>query len=173
MDPSFFELPTSYLIYLTGPLSRIAQLRKRDWRNSDSVKGTLDRPHRRNGRLRQTATTHGTPMWFSRSYLVRAAHSKPEVANFSMVGFFVESDTYKAYVKSRTGGGATKCERKRSRSAHRLFLSPHRCAFATLFTSERNRFRLISAEVWISSEPKLRAARDLLLPRLMSGRSTV
>jgi type I restriction enzyme S subunit len=102
------------------------------------------------------------------SYLVRF-RTKPEVDNL-MVGIFVESDSYKAYVQSRVGGAAQpNANATVLAGAEILVPSP---------VLQRN-FREIveplfdQREILQIENDKLRAARDLLLPRLMSGEIAV
>ena len=98
------------------------------------------------------------------SYLVRL-RLKPEVDNI-MVGVFVESDSYKDYVQSRVGGAAQPNANARVLAGAEMLVPPPRLQhdfheFVEPLVDER--------EVLQLQNQKLRVARDLLLPRLMSG----
>ncbi len=102
------------------------------------------------------------------SYLVRL-RLKPEIDSL-MVGIFVESEDYKSYVKSRIGGAAQPNANAKVLSAAELLVPPPNVQ--RLFhdaveplTDQREVLQLQSQQ--------LRAARDLLLPRLMSGEIAV
>jgi type I restriction enzyme S subunit len=102
------------------------------------------------------------------SYLVRL-RLKPEVDNI-MVGVFVESDAYKGYVQSRVGGAAQPNANARVLAGAEMLVPPPRMqhdfhGFVEPLVDER--------EVLQLQNQKLRAARDLLLPRLMSGEIAV
>jgi type I restriction enzyme S subunit len=102
------------------------------------------------------------------SYLVRL-RLKPEVDNI-MVGVFVESDSYKDYVRSRVGGAAQPNANARVLAGAEMLVPPRRLQhdfheFAEPLVDER--------EVLQQQNQKLKAARDLLLPRLMSGEIAV
>lgn len=98
------------------------------------------------------------------SYLVRL-RLKPDVDSI-MVGVFVESDAYKSYVQSRIGGAAQPNANARVLAAAEILVPPRRVQrdfhdFVEPLVDER--------EVLQLQNQKLRAARDLLLPRLMTG----
>jgi len=102
------------------------------------------------------------------SYLVRLRLS-PDVSNI-MVGVFVESDDYKGYVHSRIGGAAQPNANARVLSAADILVPPRRLqrefdGFVEPLLDQR--------EILQIQNQQLRAARDLLLPRLMSGEITV
>jgi type I restriction enzyme S subunit len=102
------------------------------------------------------------------SYLVRL-RLKAEVDNV-MVGVFVESDAYKRYVQSRVGGAAQPNANARVLAAAEILVPPpsvqrHFHALAEPFVDE--------CEVLQLQNQNLKAARDLLLPRLMSGEIAV
>lgn len=102
------------------------------------------------------------------SYLVRL-RLKPEVDNI-MVGVFVESDSYKDYVQSRVGGAAQPNANARVLAGAEMLVPPRRLQhdfheFVEPLVDER--------EVLQQQNQKLQAARDLLLPRLMSGEIAV
>jgi type I restriction enzyme S subunit len=102
------------------------------------------------------------------SYLVRL-RLKPEVDNI-MVGVFVESDSYKDYVQSRVGGAAQPNANARVLAGAEMLVPPRRLQhdfheFVEPLVDER--------EVLQQQNQKLKAARDLLLPRLMSGEIAV
>lgn len=102
------------------------------------------------------------------SYLVRL-RLKPEVDNL-MVGIFVESAEYKAYVQSRVGGAAQpNANAKVLAAAEMLFPPAHiQRDFKELVQPLFDQRELLQIQ-----NQKLRAARDMLLPRLMSGEITV
>ena len=102
------------------------------------------------------------------SYLVRL-RLKPEADNL-MVGIFVESDDYKSYVQSRVGGAAQPNANARVLAGADILVPPPRLQrdfreFVEPLIDQR--------EVLQWQNQKLRAARDLLLPRLMSGEIAV
>ncbi|MDI6809500.1 MAG: restriction endonuclease subunit S [Candidatus Eisenbacteria bacterium] len=98
------------------------------------------------------------------SYLVRL-RLKPEVSNM-LVGVFVESDAYKGYVQSCIGGAAQPNANARVLAAAEIFVPPRHLqhdfngCIEPLFDQ---------GEVLQLQNQRLRAARDLLLPRLMNG----
>jgi len=98
------------------------------------------------------------------SYLVRI-RLIPNVDSL-MVGVFVESDTFKSYVQSRIGGAAQPNANARVLTAVEMLVPSSRVQ--RLFHDAVE--PLVDArEVLQAQNQKLRAARDLLLPRLMSG----
>jgi type I restriction enzyme S subunit len=102
------------------------------------------------------------------SYLVRL-RLKPEVENL-LVGVFVESDEYKSYVQSRVGGAAQPNANAKVLSGAEILIPPPLLQrgfreFVEPLIDQRELLQLQNA--------KLRAARDLLLPRLMSGEIAV
>ena len=102
------------------------------------------------------------------SYLIRLRLS-PDVSNI-MVGVFVESDDYKGYVHSRIGGAAQPNANARVLSAADILVPPRHLqrefdGFVEPLLDQR--------EILQIQNQQLRAARDLLLPRLMSGEIAV
>lgn len=102
------------------------------------------------------------------SYLVRL-RLKADIDNL-MVGVFVESDAYKSYVQSRIGGAAQPNANAKVLTAAEILVPPSRIQqnfheFVESLIDQR--------EVLQFQNQKLRAARDLLLPRLMSGEIAV
>jgi type I restriction enzyme S subunit len=102
------------------------------------------------------------------SYLVRL-RLKPEIDNL-MVGIFAESEDYKSYVQSRVGGAAQPNANAKVLSAAKILVpipSIQRIfhEFVEPLMDQR--------EVLQLHNQQLRAARDLLLPRLMSGEISV
>jgi type I restriction enzyme S subunit len=102
------------------------------------------------------------------SYLVRL-RLKPDVSNL-MVGVFVESEDYKSYVQSRVGGAAQPNANAKVLSGAEILVPPPRIQrdfheFVEPLIDQREILQL--------QNQKLRAARDLLLPRLMSGELSV
>jgi type I restriction enzyme S subunit len=102
------------------------------------------------------------------SYLVRL-RLKPEMDNL-MVGVFVESEDYKSYVQSRVGGAAQPNANARVLASAEILVPPPRIQrdfreFVEPLIDQR--------EVLQWQNQKLRAARDLLLPRLVSGEIAV
>jgi type I restriction enzyme S subunit len=98
------------------------------------------------------------------SYLVRL-RLKPEADNL-MVGVFVESDDFKSYVQSRVGGAAQPNANARVLAGAEILVPPPRIQrdfreFVEPLIDQR--------EVLQWQNQKLRAARDMLLPRLMGG----
>jgi type I restriction enzyme S subunit len=98
------------------------------------------------------------------SYLVRL-RLRPEVDNL-MAGVFVESDAYKAYVRSQIGGAAQPNVNARVLTGAQILVPPSHIQrafhdFAEPLIDQR--------EVLQLQNEKLSAARDLLLPRLMDG----
>jgi type I restriction enzyme S subunit len=102
------------------------------------------------------------------SYLVRL-RLKPEVSNV-LVGVFVESDAYKGYIQSRIGGAAQPNANARVLAAAEILVPPRHLqrdfngCIEPLFDQR---------EVLQLQNQQLRAARDLLLPRLMTGEVAV
>jgi type I restriction enzyme S subunit len=98
------------------------------------------------------------------SYLVRL-RLKPEVSNM-LVGVFIESDAYKGYVQSRIGGAAQPNANARVLAAAEILVPPRhlQCEFNGCIEPMFDQ-----REVLQFQNQQLRAARDLLLPRLMSG----
>jgi type I restriction enzyme S subunit len=98
------------------------------------------------------------------SYLVRL-RLKPEVDNL-LIGVFVESDYYKSYVKSRVGGAAQPNANAQVLAAAEILVPA-----ATLQRAFTDFVEPLvdQRETLQFQNEKLRAARDLLLPRLMSG----
>ena len=102
------------------------------------------------------------------SYLVRL-RLKAEVDNI-MVGVFVESDTYKNYVRSRVGGAAQPNANARVLAAAEILvplpgIQRHFHELVEPFIDE--------SEVLQLQNEKLKTARDLLLPRLIDGEIAV
>ncbi len=102
------------------------------------------------------------------SYLVRL-RLKPEADNL-MVGVFVESEDFKSYVQSRVGGAAQPNANARVLAGAEILVPPPRIQrdfreFVEPLIDQR--------EVLQWQNQKLRAARNLLLPRLMSGEIAV
>ena len=102
------------------------------------------------------------------SYLVRL-RVKSEVSNL-MVGVYVESDAYKAYVHSRIGGAAQPNANAKVLSAVEMLVPTRRLqrAFDEVVETMFDQRELLQRQ-----SDQLRAARDLLLPRLMSGEIAV
>ncbi|MCX7098988.1 MAG: restriction endonuclease subunit S [Methylococcales bacterium] len=102
------------------------------------------------------------------SYLVRL-RIRPEIDSL-MVGIFVESDEYKCYVQSQVGGAAQpNANAKVLTAAEILVPTP---SIQNIFHNSVESL-MNQREVLQQQNQKLRAARDLLLPRLMSGELTV
>jgi type I restriction enzyme S subunit len=83
-----------------------------------------------------------------------------------MVGVFVESGDYKKYVHSRVGGAAQPNASAPVLAAARILVPPPSLQrdfqeFVEPLVDERELLQI--------QNQKLKAARDLLLPRLMSG----
>jgi len=102
------------------------------------------------------------------SYLVRLRF-KADIDSL-MVGVFVESGDYKSYVQSRVGGAAQPNANAKVLSAAEILVPPpsiQRVFHGSVepLTDQR--------EVLQLQNQQLRAARDLLLPRLMSGELAV
>lgn len=102
------------------------------------------------------------------SYLVRL-RLKPETNNL-MIGVFVESDSFKAYVQSRVGGAAQPNANAKVLSGAEVLVPPQLLQrtfgeFVEPLIDQR--------ETLVSQNQKLKQARDLLLPRLMSGEIAV
>jgi len=102
------------------------------------------------------------------SYLVRL-RLKLEADNM-MVGVFVESKDYKAYVQSRIGGAAQPNANARVLAGAEILVppTPLQLAFRDFVEPLVDQRELLQLQT-----QKLRAARDLLLPRLMSGEIAV
>ena len=98
------------------------------------------------------------------SYLVRL-RLKPEVDNL-MVGIFVESDDYKSYVQSHVGGAAQPNANAKVLSAAEILVPPP--GIQRIF-HEPVEPLMDQREALQLQNQQLRAARDLLLPRLMCG----
>jgi type I restriction enzyme, S subunit len=98
------------------------------------------------------------------SYLVRL-RLKSETDNL-MVGIFVESDDYKKYVQSRIGGAAQPNANAKVLASAEILVPPTvlQRAFRDFVEPLVDQLELLQIQ-----NEKLRAARDLLLPRLMSG----
>jgi type I restriction enzyme S subunit len=102
------------------------------------------------------------------SYLVRLRF-RPDFSNL-LAGVFIESDDYKAYVQSRVGGAAQPNANARVLAAAEILI-PSRTiqhAFDDIVGVLIDQRELLDLQ-----NQKLRAARDLLLPRLMSGEIAV
>lgn len=102
------------------------------------------------------------------SYLVRL-RLRHDIDNL-MVGVFVESDAYKSYVQSRIGGAAQPNANAKVLAGAEVLVPPPRVQrdfreFVEPLIDQR--------EVLQLQNQKLRKARDLLLPRLMSGEIAV
>jgi type I restriction enzyme, S subunit len=98
------------------------------------------------------------------SYLVRLRLTR-DVDNL-MAGVFVESADYKSYVQSRVGGAAQPNANARVLAGAEILVPPARIQrdfhdFVEPLVDQR--------EILQFQNQKLRAARDLLLPRLVSG----
>jgi len=102
------------------------------------------------------------------SYLVRL-RVKPEYDNL-LLGIFVESQEYKDYVQSRGGGAAQpNANAKVLAAAEMLIPSPSlQRAFREFVEPLADQKELLQLQ-----NQKLRAACDLLLPRLMTGEIAV
>lgn len=102
------------------------------------------------------------------SYLVRL-RLKPEVDNL-LVGVFVESDAYKSYVMSNFGGAAQPNANAKVLAGAEILIPPA--------SIQRNFHDFVEPlvdqrELLQIQNQKLRAARDLLLPKLMNGEISV
>ena len=102
------------------------------------------------------------------SYLVRL-RLKPEVNNL-MVGVFVESVEYKNYIQSRVGGAAQPNANAKVLAGAEILVPPPRIQRDFNEIAEP---LIDQREILEIQNQKLRAARDLLLPRLMSGEIAV
>jgi type I restriction enzyme S subunit len=102
------------------------------------------------------------------SYLVRL-RIRPETNNL-MIGIFVESDEYKSYVQSRVGGAAQPNANAKVLSGAEVLVPP--LNIQRIFQDYAEPL-MDQREVLQLQNQKLRAARDLLLPRLMSGEIAV
>jgi type I restriction enzyme S subunit len=94
---------------------------------------------------------------------------RPDFSNL-LAGVFIESDDYKAYVQSRVGGAAQPNANARVLAAAEILI-PSRTiqhAFDDIVGVLIDQRELLDLQ-----NQKLRAARDLLLPRLMSGEIAV
>jgi type I restriction enzyme, S subunit len=102
------------------------------------------------------------------SYLVRL-RLKSE-ADSLIVGVFVESQDYKNYVQSRIGGAAQPNANAKVLAAAEILVPPpaFKEAFRNFVEPMVDQRELLQIQ-----NQKLRATRDLLLPRLMSGEITV
>jgi type I restriction enzyme S subunit len=102
------------------------------------------------------------------SYLVRFRPG-PQLQSL-ILGIYMESDHFKAYVKSRVGGAAQPNANARVLGAAQLLVPPVplQRAFCEIVESMAD-----EGEVLQVQNSRLRAARDLLLPRLMSGELAV
>lgn len=102
------------------------------------------------------------------SYLIRL-RTKAEVSNL-MTGVYVESDAYKAYVQSRIGGAAQPNANARVLSAVEIFVPTRQLQreFDGIVEPIFDQRELLQRK-----NEQLRSARDLLLPRLMSGEIAV
>jgi type I restriction enzyme, S subunit len=98
------------------------------------------------------------------SYLVRL-RLKSEMDNL-MAGVFVESPKYKSYVQSRVGGAAQPNANAKVLAGAEIVVPPPRIQrdFREVVEPLVDQRELLEIQ-----NEKLRAARDLLLPRLMSG----
>jgi type I restriction enzyme S subunit len=102
------------------------------------------------------------------SYLVRLRmHSN--VDNF-LIGVFVESEDYKSYVKSYVGGAAQPNANAKVLSGATILVPPKslQLAFRSFVKPLIDQRELLQVQ-----NEKLKQARDLLLPKLMSGEITV
>jgi type I restriction enzyme S subunit len=102
------------------------------------------------------------------SYLVRL-RLRPEVDNL-MVGVFAESDAYKSYVRSQIGGAAQPNANARALTGAQILVPPSHIQRAFHDFVEP---LIDQREVLQLQNERLRASRDLLLPRLMNGEITV
>jgi type I restriction enzyme S subunit len=102
------------------------------------------------------------------SYLVRL-RVLPEVSNL-MVGIFVESHEYKSYVLSRVGGAAQPNANAKVLSGVDILVPTEKLQeyFDELVSPLMDQREILQLQ-----NQALRAARDLLLPRLMSGEIAV
>lgn len=102
------------------------------------------------------------------SYLVRL-RPRPDADNL-ILGVFVESPAYKEYVKAHCGGAAQPNANAQVLAAAEILLA------SPLIQREFREFvepLIDQREILSIQNQKLRAARDLLLPRLMSGEVAV
>ena len=102
------------------------------------------------------------------SYLVRL-RLRADVDNV-MVGVFVESDAYKNYVRSRVGGAAQPNANAQVLAAAEILVppSPVQRVFHELVEPIVDECEVLQVQ-----SQKLKVARDLLLPRLMTGEIAV
>lgn len=102
------------------------------------------------------------------SYLVRL-RLKPQVDNL-MVGVFVESEAYKSYVQSRIGGAAQPNANAKVLAGAEILVPP---ALLQRSFHEFVESLIDQCEILQLQNQRLRAACDLLLPRLMNGEIVV
>lgn len=98
------------------------------------------------------------------SYLVRL---RPQTAELGLLmGVFVESDAYREFVLSRVGGAAQPNASAPVLASAEILVPDQRVleAFCRIVAGLND-----EKEILAEQSAKLRAARDLLLPRLMSG----
>jgi type I restriction enzyme S subunit len=102
------------------------------------------------------------------SYLVRL-RLKSDVDNL-VVGVFVESEDYKAYIKSRVGGAAQPNANAKVLAGAEILVPPPTLqrAFREFAEPLVDQHELLQVQ-----NEKVRAARDLLLPKLMDGEIAV
>jgi type I restriction enzyme S subunit len=102
------------------------------------------------------------------SYLIRI-RLKPEIDNL-MVGVFVESGDYKSYVRSRVGGAAQPNANAKVLTAAATLVPPPSLqrVFREFVEPLTDQLEILQLQ-----NKQLRAARELLLPRLMSGEIAV
>ena len=102
------------------------------------------------------------------SYLVRL-RPKPDMDSL-LVGVFVESQDYKRYVQSRVGGAAQPNANAKVLAGAEILVPP-----PTLQRAFRDFVEPLidQREILQLQNQRLRAARDLLLPRLMNGEIAV
>lgn len=102
------------------------------------------------------------------SYLVRL-RVKKEIDDL-MIGLFVESDDYKSFVQSNLGGAAQPNANAKVLSSAKILIPPPLIQKLFRETVEAS---FDQREVLQQQNQKLKQARDLLLPRLMSGEIAV
>jgi type I restriction enzyme, S subunit len=102
------------------------------------------------------------------SYLVRLRLT-PKLDNL-LAGIYVESGDYKSYVQSRVGGAAQPNANAKVLSAAEILVPPPNIQRVFHGTVEP---LIDQRELLELQNQQLRAARDLLLPRLISGEITV
>lgn len=98
------------------------------------------------------------------SYLVRLRPSA--VINHLIMGVYVESDSYKEYVKSRIGGSAQPNANAQVLAAAEMLVP---CLMVQGLFGEFVSSLVDQRELLADQNRKLKEARDILLPRLMSG----